>query len=264
MISTISSVCSARSAFDLNSGPMIGSLLRIGIAALSSCERLSSRPAIANDCPSRSSTSVSARARRERRNPEAAQAHAVREVERADFGLDLQPDGVSRDRRREVQSDAEFLEQDRHGAGRALHDRDREFAAGQEAGLLTVVGNQVRLGEALKRAASLRAPARRRRCRASRSKKNRFRKSLKVSLPSRHSVVEVGSGELLGRRTREPNSLRDGRGRRRSSLQHAPVHFGEAHLQQHLLALAAAGHLQQVDDRALRRDAAWRSRPRAA
>ena len=40
---------------------MIGSLLRIGIAAVSSCLMLSSRPAIANDCPSRSSTSVSAR-----------------------------------------------------------------------------------------------------------------------------------------------------------------------------------------------------------
>ena len=40
---------------------MIGSLLRIGIACRSVCEMLSSRPAIANDWPSRSSTSVSAR-----------------------------------------------------------------------------------------------------------------------------------------------------------------------------------------------------------
>ena len=40
---------------------MIGSLLRIGIAALSSCDTLSSSPAMANDWPSRSSTSVSAR-----------------------------------------------------------------------------------------------------------------------------------------------------------------------------------------------------------
>ena len=40
---------------------MIGSLLRIGMAALSSCVTLFSRPAMANDWPSRSSTSVSAR-----------------------------------------------------------------------------------------------------------------------------------------------------------------------------------------------------------
>ena len=40
---------------------MIGKLLRIGMAAPSSCEMLLSRPAIANDWPSRSSTSVSAR-----------------------------------------------------------------------------------------------------------------------------------------------------------------------------------------------------------
>ena len=40
---------------------MIGSLLRIGMAALSSCDTLFSSPAMANDWPSRSSTSVSAR-----------------------------------------------------------------------------------------------------------------------------------------------------------------------------------------------------------
>jgi hypothetical protein len=61
VMSTISSVCSARVALLLKSAPMIGSLPRIGIAAASSCEALSSSPAIANDCPSRNSTSVSAR-----------------------------------------------------------------------------------------------------------------------------------------------------------------------------------------------------------
>jgi len=40
---------------------MIGSALRIGISWPLTCEMLFNRPAIANDCPSRSSTSVSAR-----------------------------------------------------------------------------------------------------------------------------------------------------------------------------------------------------------
>ena len=49
------------SALLLNRLPMIGIWLRIGTAAASSCVRLSSSPAIANDWPSRSSTLVSAR-----------------------------------------------------------------------------------------------------------------------------------------------------------------------------------------------------------
>ena len=48
--------------------------------------------------------------RRQRGNPEAAQADAVGEVERADFRPHLQPDHVAGDGRREVQPDAEFLE----------------------------------------------------------------------------------------------------------------------------------------------------------
>ena len=40
----------------------------------------------------------------------------------------------------------------------ALDDRHRELAAGQEAGLLAVVGDQVRLGEALKGTAVLERP----------------------------------------------------------------------------------------------------------
>ena len=40
---------------------MIGTLAMYGIASRLSCDRLFSSPAMANDCPSRSSTSVSAR-----------------------------------------------------------------------------------------------------------------------------------------------------------------------------------------------------------
>ena len=40
----------------------------------------------------------------------------------------------------------------------ALHDRNRELAAGEEAGFLAVVGDEVRLGEALEAARVFRAP----------------------------------------------------------------------------------------------------------
>ena len=40
-------------------------------------------------------------------------------------------------------------------AGRALHDRNGKLAAGEKAGFLPVVGNQVRLGEALEDALCL-------------------------------------------------------------------------------------------------------------
>ena len=67
--------------------------------------------------------------------------------------------------------------------------------------------------------------------------------------PARLRVVEVRRGELLGRRAAANRSCRREEERDAELLQHAAVHLGEAHLQQHLLALAAARHLQQVDDR---------------
>jgi len=56
----------------LNNEPTIGRRLRIGTAEPSDWELLFNSPAIANDCPSRSSTSVSARlvVRAGIRNPE--------------------------------------------------------------------------------------------------------------------------------------------------------------------------------------------------
>src|SRR2546422_1797317 len=61
VIKTRSSVRRAESVLLLNRWPTIGRLLSSGIACRSSTAWLSSRPAIANDCPSRSSTLVSAR-----------------------------------------------------------------------------------------------------------------------------------------------------------------------------------------------------------
>ena len=74
MISTISSVCSARSALLLNRVPMIGSLLRIGIAAASSCDD------VVEQAGNRERLAVAqlhvglGAPRRERGNPEAAEA----------------------------------------------------------------------------------------------------------------------------------------------------------------------------------------------
>ena len=119
---------------------------------------LSSRPAIANDWPSRSSTSVSARrvVSAGMRKPDSVTP--LLKSSELTSGLHLQPDHVAGDRRLEVQPDAELLEHDRDRAGGALDDRNRELAAGQEAGFLAVVGDQVRLGEALEAARSTAAP----------------------------------------------------------------------------------------------------------
>ena len=119
---------------------------------------LSSRPAIANDWPSRSSTSVSARrvVSAGMRKPDSVMPLLKSSV--LTSGLTLQPDHVAGDRRRERQPDAELLALHRHGAGGALDDGNRELAAGEEARLLAVVGDQVRLGQALEVARRLRAP----------------------------------------------------------------------------------------------------------
>ena len=85
-----------------------------------------------------------------------------------------------------------------------------------------------------------------------RLKKKRFRKSLKTSPPS--FVVEVGRRELLRRHA----AGRVGTGREEVDtelLDGAAVDLGDADLQHHLLALRAAGQLQQVDDAGLARHA---------
>ena len=102
---------------------------------------------------------------RQRRNPEARERDAVGEIERADLRPDLQPDHVPGNRRREVQPDAELLEDDRDGIALGpLDDWNRELAAGEEARFLAVVGNQIRLGEALECALLLQARGAPRRC----------------------------------------------------------------------------------------------------
>ena len=80
----------------------------------------------------------------------------------------------------------------------------------------------------------------------------RFRKSLNVSplvfgsMPGADPVVVLDAGSPLWTQ----------RTRLRPSLQYRPpVHLGEAHLQHHLLRLAASGHLQQIDDLRLGSDA---------
>ena len=114
-MSTISSVCSARVALLLNSAPMIGSLLRIGIAAPSSCDDVVEQPGNRERLPVAQFDVGFGASRRQRRNPEAGERDAVGEIQRADFRPDLEPDHVTGDGRREVQTDAEFLEDNRDG-----------------------------------------------------------------------------------------------------------------------------------------------------
>ena len=83
-----------------------------------------------------------------------------------------------------------------------------------------------------------------------RLKKKRLRKSLKTSPPL--LVVEVRRRELL----RGQRPVASGPGREEVDaelLDGAAVDLRDAHLQHHLLALGAAGQLQQVDDVGLAR-----------
>ena len=147
-------------------------------------------------------------ARRERRDAEALQDDGVGEVQRADLGPNLQVHAVADDRRREVQPDAELLELngDRDVEPPEPCATGRELAAGEEARFLAALGNQVRLGEALEQALVLQRAGWRRRGLFFVSKRNRFRKSLKMNLPSlrRRSPRR---GELLRRRRPEPSAL---------------------------------------------------------
>ena len=86
-----------------------------------------------------------------------------------------------------------------------------------------------------------------------RSKKNRFRKSLNTSPPgfssSKSGAENCCVVDRAANRSRLANRLTPELGER------APIDLGEPHLQHHLLALAAAGDLQHVDDLAFADDA---------
>ena len=131
---------------------MIGILLRNGTLAPSFCVMLFSRPAMANDCPSRSSTSVSARRVMSAgirkpssvmpllKSSELTSGRTFRRMTSpAIVGLkfSLTPNSLNMIVTR---------------ARGALHDRHRKLSAREEARLLAVVGDQVRLGERLEEA----------------------------------------------------------------------------------------------------------------
>src|SRR5207247_436641 len=129
----------------------------------------------------------------------------------------------------------------------------RNLTAGQKARFLTVVGDQVRLGEALEQPLGL----------------QRANQDADVVLRvEREDVQKIAereagaSGYLVENRRRRVRrnardpvlvalGTREDRGAGIDRL--LAVHFGEAHLKQHLLALAAAGDLEQVDHLRLRR-----------
>ena len=204
---------------------------------------------MANDWPSRSSTSVSARRVFSAGMRKPGEHDAVVEVERAHLGPQLEADDVAGNRRREVQPHAEFLVLDGHLAREARDQRDRNLAAGQEAGLLAVVGNQVRLGEALEESAAL----------------QRLQHAADaLARDEEEDVQEVGEHEspLSPRRSPAPGTAAwstapakfgaVGEQREARLLQRVAVDLGEADLQHHLLARRAARQLQHVDHRVLR------------
>ena len=134
--------------------PIIGIWLRIGIAAFA--------PAHVVQKPRNRERLAVAQldvglgiALGERRNPETGERHAVVEVERADFRphmqADVSPAIVGVKFRRTPNS----LYEHGHVADVARHDRHGKLPARQEAGLLTVVRDEVRLGQALEAAVLL-------------------------------------------------------------------------------------------------------------
>src|ERR1035437_151190 len=84
--------------------------------------------------------------------------YGIGEIQRADFGSDLEPDGAAgSDGGNEVEANAVLLElngdrRPRAGAGGALDHRIRIFSSSQEAGLLAVLGQHVGLREYLHQA----------------------------------------------------------------------------------------------------------------
>ena len=83
----------------------------------------------------------------EARNGDVADIVGGRRIDRRDFRRDVEADQpVLEHGRREVQADAVFLVGDGDLAV-VLRNRDREFAAGEEACRLAGAGDQVRLGQ---------------------------------------------------------------------------------------------------------------------
>ena len=87
----------------------------------------------------------------ERRDATAVDGGAIGEVEIADFRCNLQTDSaVAEHKGREVELDAEFMifdGGDPAAAGAGLGNGNRDFATGQERGILSADGNHIRLSQ---------------------------------------------------------------------------------------------------------------------
>ena len=157
MIMTTSSVRFFCAALLRNSRPSTGMSPIPGIFCSVDVMLLFSRPAIANVCRSRSSISVSVRrvVSAGMRKPPSCTAFAKSSVLTSGFTFSWMRSpmmvGVK------LETDAELLEHDRHAdvRTRALCDRNREFATGQEACFLAALRDEIRLGQTLEQAARL-------------------------------------------------------------------------------------------------------------
>ena len=159
----------------------------------------------------------------------------------------MEADDVTRNRRNEVEPNAEFLvdDGDRAGVAAALNDRDGNFTAGEETCLLAVVRNEI--GSAR----LCRKPSLQRLINAGVVlvlKTNRFRRSLKSACRG-HTVqlncwVVTRPAQSFCELAPQNNEIRP-----RST---PAIHLCEPHLQHHLLRVDAPRHLQQIDHLLLR------------
>src|SRR5262245_49052350 len=200
---------------------------------------------------------------RQCRDSETTERDAVRKIKRADYRRNFQPNHVAGNGWRERQPDAELLELYGHGSGSALHDGHGKLAAGEKTGFLAVVSDQIRLREALEMPRGLKGPYNRAEVvlGVQEEKVQEVAEyeitfllcDIAIDFRGLH-VAESRSRELLRRRTSPcvPESVSRREQGHTELAQRTPIDFREANLQKDLLALASAGHLQHVDDLALR------------
>src|SRR5262249_23194641 len=172
--------------------------------------------------------------RGERRDPEPLQQDAVVEVEGAHFGTDVQTNEVASDSRIEIQTNAEFLEEDGNRVRQAaVNDGNGEFASCEKACFLTVVGDEIRLREALE----ISGLFQRLQERADVVLRVEQEQIEEVTEDQAFLIVEVRCRKLLGRAAADPVLVPGDAGeKRRAQVRQRPtVDLREPDLQHHLL-----------------------------
>src|SRR5262249_50755858 len=163
--------------------------------------------------------------------------NSVPVIQRRDFRLKLQPDVLFVEYRRlEIEADAILFEQDSHrvvsGARAVLNDRDRNLAPGEEARLLPVHGDQIRLRQRAQSALRLERAQERKHVIAAHNEEVERRGDCAkytslinlVNCVGALAGVEICALAWFGLNRRRKSQL----------LQSIAAHFGDANLQLHL------------------------------